>query len=162
MLRSSDLKPYIIFIAPPSQERLRALLAKDNKNPKVGLLVPAFGLCFPSQSATVTVCVRVCVCVRARVCVSSPKSCATSSRERARWSRAAGTCLTPSLSTRTRTRPFLSCCASLTSWTPNPSGCPAPGSAERARPPRTHAHTRWTGWPGAGGGGDTFPGSGVL
>lgn len=35
VLRSSDLKPYIIFIAPPSQERLRALLAKDNKNPKV-------------------------------------------------------------------------------------------------------------------------------
>ncbi|KAG7281674.1 hypothetical protein CRUP_008049 [Coryphaenoides rupestris] len=30
----SDLKPYIIFIAPPSQERLRALLAKENKNPK--------------------------------------------------------------------------------------------------------------------------------
>ncbi|KAF3844435.1 hypothetical protein F7725_007598 [Dissostichus mawsoni] len=27
-------QPYIIFIAPPSQERLRALLAKDNKNPK--------------------------------------------------------------------------------------------------------------------------------
>uniref|UniRef100_A0A3P9AP95 Protein PALS1 n=1 Tax=Esox lucius TaxID=8010 RepID=A0A3P9AP95_ESOLU len=34
-LRSSDLKPYIIFIAPPSQERLRALLAKESKNPKV-------------------------------------------------------------------------------------------------------------------------------
>uniref|UniRef100_A0A3B3D7J2 Protein PALS1 n=1 Tax=Oryzias melastigma TaxID=30732 RepID=A0A3B3D7J2_ORYME len=34
VLRSSDLKPYIIFIAPPSQERLRALLAKDNKIPK--------------------------------------------------------------------------------------------------------------------------------
>ncbi|XP_068195425.1 protein PALS1-like [Antennarius striatus] len=34
VLRSSDLKPYIIFIAPPSQERLRALLAKDNKSPK--------------------------------------------------------------------------------------------------------------------------------
>lgn len=34
VLRSSDLKPYIIFIAPPSQERLRALLLKDNKNPK--------------------------------------------------------------------------------------------------------------------------------
>ncbi|XP_054652652.1 protein PALS1 [Dunckerocampus dactyliophorus] len=34
VLRTSDLKPYIIFIAPPSQERLRALLAKDNKNPK--------------------------------------------------------------------------------------------------------------------------------
>uniref|UniRef100_A0A3Q2X8B2 Protein associated with LIN7 1, MAGUK p55 family member n=1 Tax=Hippocampus comes TaxID=109280 RepID=A0A3Q2X8B2_HIPCM len=34
VLRSSDLKPYIIFIAPPSQERLRALLAKDHKNPK--------------------------------------------------------------------------------------------------------------------------------
>uniref|UniRef100_A0A8C9ZPS4 Protein PALS1 n=1 Tax=Sander lucioperca TaxID=283035 RepID=A0A8C9ZPS4_SANLU len=34
VLRSSDLKPYIIFIAPPSQERLRALLTKDNKNPK--------------------------------------------------------------------------------------------------------------------------------
>uniref|UniRef100_A0A672SR34 Guanylate kinase-like domain-containing protein n=1 Tax=Sinocyclocheilus grahami TaxID=75366 RepID=A0A672SR34_SINGR len=33
----SDLKPYIIFIAPPSQERLRALLAKDNKNPKVNI-----------------------------------------------------------------------------------------------------------------------------
>lgn len=37
VLRTSDLKPYIIFIAPPSQERLRALLAKDNKNPKVPL-----------------------------------------------------------------------------------------------------------------------------
>uniref|UniRef100_A0A1A8MA31 Membrane protein, palmitoylated 5a (MAGUK p55 subfamily member 5a) n=1 Tax=Nothobranchius pienaari TaxID=704102 RepID=A0A1A8MA31_9TELE len=34
VLRSSDLKPYIIFIAPPSQERLRYLLTKDNKNPK--------------------------------------------------------------------------------------------------------------------------------
>lgn len=34
VLRTPDLKPYIIFIAPPSQERLRALLAKDNKNPK--------------------------------------------------------------------------------------------------------------------------------
>uniref|UniRef100_A0A9L0S5T6 Protein PALS1 n=1 Tax=Equus caballus TaxID=9796 RepID=A0A9L0S5T6_HORSE len=33
-LRNSDLKPYIIFIAPPSQERLRALLAKEGKNPK--------------------------------------------------------------------------------------------------------------------------------
>uniref|UniRef100_A0A8C6UUZ8 Protein PALS1 n=1 Tax=Neogobius melanostomus TaxID=47308 RepID=A0A8C6UUZ8_9GOBI len=31
VLRSSDLKPYIIFIAPPSQERLRALLAKENR-----------------------------------------------------------------------------------------------------------------------------------
>lgn len=37
-LRNSDLKPYIIFIAPPSQERLRALLAKEGKNPKVNLL----------------------------------------------------------------------------------------------------------------------------
>ncbi|RXM27186.1 MAGUK p55 subfamily member 5-A [Acipenser ruthenus] len=34
VLRSSDLKPYIIFIAPPSQERLRALLTKEGKNPK--------------------------------------------------------------------------------------------------------------------------------
>ncbi|XP_032402536.1 protein PALS1 [Xiphophorus hellerii] len=34
VLRSSDLKPYIIFIAPPSQERLRALLLKDGKSPK--------------------------------------------------------------------------------------------------------------------------------
>uniref|UniRef100_A0A674F1D9 Protein PALS1 n=1 Tax=Salmo trutta TaxID=8032 RepID=A0A674F1D9_SALTR len=34
ILRNSDLKPYIIFIAPPSQERLRALLAKESKNPK--------------------------------------------------------------------------------------------------------------------------------
>ncbi|XP_077321131.1 protein PALS1 [Lithobates pipiens] len=33
-LRNSDLKPYIIFIAPPSQERLRALLAKEGRNPK--------------------------------------------------------------------------------------------------------------------------------
>ncbi|XP_061467028.1 protein PALS1 isoform X1 [Rhineura floridana] len=33
-LRNSDLKPYIIFIAPPSQERLRVLLAKEGKNPK--------------------------------------------------------------------------------------------------------------------------------
>ncbi|XP_075386793.1 protein PALS1 isoform X1 [Tenrec ecaudatus] len=33
-LRNSDLKPYIIFIAPPSQERLRALLAKEGKNLK--------------------------------------------------------------------------------------------------------------------------------
>ncbi|XP_075569316.1 protein PALS1 isoform X5 [Pelecanus crispus] len=33
-LRNSDLKPYIIFVAPPSQERLRALLAKEGKNPK--------------------------------------------------------------------------------------------------------------------------------
>ncbi|XP_070787352.1 protein PALS1 isoform X2 [Pituophis catenifer annectens] len=33
-LRNSDLKPYIIFIAPPSQERLRALLAKEGKTPK--------------------------------------------------------------------------------------------------------------------------------
>ncbi|XP_058017851.1 protein PALS1 isoform X2 [Ahaetulla prasina] len=37
-LRNSDLKPYIIFIAPPSQERLRALLAKEGKNPKVILI----------------------------------------------------------------------------------------------------------------------------
>uniref|UniRef100_A0A4W5MS03 Protein PALS1 n=1 Tax=Hucho hucho TaxID=62062 RepID=A0A4W5MS03_9TELE len=34
VLRSSNLKPYVIFIAPPSQERLRTLLAKDGKNPK--------------------------------------------------------------------------------------------------------------------------------
>nr|XP_033806641.1 MAGUK p55 subfamily member 5 [Geotrypetes seraphini]XP_033806642.1 MAGUK p55 subfamily member 5 [Geotrypetes seraphini]XP_033806643.1 MAGUK p55 subfamily member 5 [Geotrypetes seraphini]XP_033806644.1 MAGUK p55 subfamily member 5 [Geotrypetes seraphini]XP_033806645.1 MAGUK p55 subfamily member 5 [Geotrypetes seraphini] len=34
ILRNSDLKPFIIFIAPPSQERLRALLAKEGKNPK--------------------------------------------------------------------------------------------------------------------------------
>lgn len=34
VLRCPDLKPYIIFIAPPSQERLRALLTKDNRNPK--------------------------------------------------------------------------------------------------------------------------------
>ncbi|XP_007886276.1 protein PALS1 [Callorhinchus milii] len=34
ILRNSDLKPYIIFIAPPSQERLRAMLTKEGKNPK--------------------------------------------------------------------------------------------------------------------------------
>ncbi|KAJ8410151.1 hypothetical protein AAFF_G00201320 [Aldrovandia affinis] len=34
VLRSSDLKPYVIFIAPPSLERLRALLATEGKNPK--------------------------------------------------------------------------------------------------------------------------------
>ncbi|GCC25873.1 hypothetical protein chiPu_0004285 [Chiloscyllium punctatum] len=32
--RNDDLKPYIIFIAPPSQERLRAMLVKEGKNPK--------------------------------------------------------------------------------------------------------------------------------
>lgn len=65
VLRSSDLKPYIIFIAPPSQERLRALLAKDNKNPKVCLTILCIytqirlELGFPSVNATVT---SVCVC----------------------------------------------------------------------------------------------------
>ncbi|XP_030626801.1 MAGUK p55 subfamily member 5b [Chanos chanos] len=34
VLRSPDLKPYVIFIAPPSQERLRTLLVKDGKTPK--------------------------------------------------------------------------------------------------------------------------------
>ncbi|XP_041832253.1 MAGUK p55 subfamily member 5b [Melanotaenia boesemani] len=34
VLRSSNLKPYVIFIAPPSQERLRALLATERKTPK--------------------------------------------------------------------------------------------------------------------------------
>ncbi|KAJ3606144.1 hypothetical protein NHX12_025665, partial [Muraenolepis orangiensis] len=34
VLRSSNLKPYVIFIAPPSQERLRALLATEGKTPK--------------------------------------------------------------------------------------------------------------------------------
>uniref|UniRef100_A0A6Q2YBC6 Protein PALS1 n=1 Tax=Esox lucius TaxID=8010 RepID=A0A6Q2YBC6_ESOLU len=35
VLRSSNLKPYVIFIAPPSLERLRTLLAKNGKNPKL-------------------------------------------------------------------------------------------------------------------------------
>ncbi|XP_036406430.1 MAGUK p55 subfamily member 5-A-like [Megalops cyprinoides] len=35
VLRSSDLKPYIVFLAPPSQERLRTLLAKEGKKPKL-------------------------------------------------------------------------------------------------------------------------------
>ncbi|KAL2082649.1 hypothetical protein ACEWY4_022467 [Coilia grayii] len=35
VLRSSNLKPYIIFIAPPSMERLRALQASDGSTPKV-------------------------------------------------------------------------------------------------------------------------------
>ncbi|XP_048841569.1 MAGUK p55 subfamily member 5b [Brienomyrus brachyistius] len=34
VLRCPELKPYVIFIAPPSQERLRALLAKQGRNPK--------------------------------------------------------------------------------------------------------------------------------
>ncbi|XP_078131335.1 MAGUK p55 subfamily member 5b isoform X1 [Sander vitreus] len=34
ILRSSNLKPYVIFIAPPSQERLRTLLAREGKTPK--------------------------------------------------------------------------------------------------------------------------------
>uniref|UniRef100_A0A3Q3WY54 Uncharacterized protein n=1 Tax=Mola mola TaxID=94237 RepID=A0A3Q3WY54_MOLML len=34
VLRSSNFKPYIIFIAPPSQERLRTLLATEGKTPK--------------------------------------------------------------------------------------------------------------------------------
>ncbi|XP_076128242.1 MAGUK p55 subfamily member 5b isoform X1 [Alosa pseudoharengus] len=35
VLRSSNLKPYIIFMAPPSLERLRTLLSKDGSTPKV-------------------------------------------------------------------------------------------------------------------------------
>lgn len=34
VLRSSNLKPFVIFIAPPSQERLRTLLASEGKTPK--------------------------------------------------------------------------------------------------------------------------------
>ncbi|XP_037541495.1 MAGUK p55 subfamily member 5b [Nematolebias whitei] len=34
VLRSSNLKPYVIFIAPPSQERLRTLLVVEGKTPK--------------------------------------------------------------------------------------------------------------------------------
>lgn len=34
VLRSSNLKPYVVFIAPPSQERLRTLLATEGKTPK--------------------------------------------------------------------------------------------------------------------------------
>uniref|UniRef100_A0A3Q1GHW6 Protein PALS1 n=1 Tax=Acanthochromis polyacanthus TaxID=80966 RepID=A0A3Q1GHW6_9TELE len=34
VLRSSNLKPYVIFIAPASQEQLRTLLATDGKSPK--------------------------------------------------------------------------------------------------------------------------------
>ncbi|XP_059897998.1 MAGUK p55 subfamily member 5b isoform X1 [Gadus macrocephalus] len=34
VLRSSNLKPFVIFIAPPSQERLRTLLAAEGKTPK--------------------------------------------------------------------------------------------------------------------------------
>ncbi|KAF7666499.1 hypothetical protein LDENG_00105400 [Lucifuga dentata] len=34
VLRSSNLKPFIIFIAPPSQEQLRTLLAAEGKAPK--------------------------------------------------------------------------------------------------------------------------------
>uniref|UniRef100_A0AAX7UAE9 Protein PALS1 n=1 Tax=Astatotilapia calliptera TaxID=8154 RepID=A0AAX7UAE9_ASTCA len=38
VLRSSNLKPYVIFIAPPSQERLRTLLATEGKTPKPDML----------------------------------------------------------------------------------------------------------------------------
>uniref|UniRef100_A0A3B3DZZ5 Protein PALS1 n=1 Tax=Oryzias melastigma TaxID=30732 RepID=A0A3B3DZZ5_ORYME len=34
VLRSSNLKPYVVFIGPPSQERLRTLLATEGKTPK--------------------------------------------------------------------------------------------------------------------------------
>ncbi|XP_061890644.1 MAGUK p55 subfamily member 5b [Entelurus aequoreus] len=34
LLRSSNLKPFVIFIAPPSQERLRTLLATEGKSAK--------------------------------------------------------------------------------------------------------------------------------
>lgn len=137
VLRSSDLKPYIIFIAPPSQERLRALLAKDNKNPKVCLTILRIytqirlELGFPSLNATVT---SVCV-------VNSLRSCVTSSREPERWSRAAVTCLTPSLSTRTRTKPLMSCCDSSTNWTLSPSGCHAPGYANTHNTHSTTSHS---------------------
>lgn len=39
VLRFSNLKPFIIFIAPPSQERLRTLLARDGKTPKVQIFL---------------------------------------------------------------------------------------------------------------------------
>ncbi|KAK5604493.1 MAGUK p55 subfamily member 5-A [Crenichthys baileyi] len=35
VLRSSNLKPFVVFIAPPSQERLRTLLATDGKTLKL-------------------------------------------------------------------------------------------------------------------------------
>lgn len=38
VLRSSNLKPFVIFIAPPSQERLRTLLATEGKTQKVPTL----------------------------------------------------------------------------------------------------------------------------
>ncbi len=68
VLRSSDLKPYIIFIAPPSQERLRALLAKDNKNPKVPVRLSTLSA-YTRPKINITgiyiskMCVCVCVCV---------------------------------------------------------------------------------------------------
>ncbi|XP_077367653.1 MAGUK p55 subfamily member 5b [Festucalex cinctus] len=34
VLRSSNLNPFVVFIAPPSQERLRTLLASERKTPK--------------------------------------------------------------------------------------------------------------------------------
>ncbi|KAM8846566.1 MAGUK p55 subfamily member 5b [Synchiropus picturatus] len=34
VLRASNLKPFVIFVAPPSQERLRTLLATEGKTPK--------------------------------------------------------------------------------------------------------------------------------
>ncbi|CAL1586767.1 unnamed protein product [Knipowitschia caucasica] len=34
VLRTSNLKPYVIYVAPPSQERLRTLLAAEGKTPK--------------------------------------------------------------------------------------------------------------------------------
>ncbi|XP_072302149.1 MAGUK p55 subfamily member 5b isoform X2 [Eucyclogobius newberryi] len=35
VLRASNLKPYVIYISPPSQERLRTLLAAEGKTPKL-------------------------------------------------------------------------------------------------------------------------------
>lgn len=140
VLRSSDLKPYIIFIAPPSQERLRALLAKDNKNPKVCLTILLH--LHPNKTRSrfsISKCHgNICMCV-----VNSRKSCVTSSREPERWSRAAVTCLTPSLSTQTRTKPLMSCCDSSTNWTLNPSGYPAPGYAEHSEHTLNHQSQCW-------------------
>uniref|UniRef100_UPI00358F0794 protein PALS1 isoform X2 n=1 Tax=Myxine glutinosa TaxID=7769 RepID=UPI00358F0794 len=34
ILKLLDLKPYVVFVAPPPQERLRALMGKEGRNPK--------------------------------------------------------------------------------------------------------------------------------
>lgn len=79
-LRNSDLKPYIIFIAPPSQERLRALLAKEGKNPKVNLsqcsIIPLTSSKNPPSPNLLELrnCISISLEAECSFCITCPKT----------------------------------------------------------------------------------------